>query len=235
MNYSFRLLVSFCFFMLGLSASSFGQSTVPKAVISDDQAKVLLGQRVILEAERDGYMSVHKIVYSPTGKHFVVIACGFECTDNSGFLFSADGRRKREFTGRWDQLFADKLEWSADSKRIYYYRINSTGADPPKSAPAEGWIAVDVATGRKSSGAARPLEKNKPYSVFDTADGLAVRATPGPKGKELGRLASDAKDVYVTGSTRRVGNTFWIPIKANSLAGWVNQRYLFSLPSLPKL
>jgi len=228
MNRSFRLMVSLCVFMLGPSSSSFGQTTAPRAVISDDQSKVLVGHRVILEAERDGYMSVHRIVYSPTGKHFVVIACGFECTDNSGFLFAADGSRKREFTGRWDQLFSDKLEWSTDSKRLYYYRINSTGADPPKNAPAEGWMAVDVATGRKSSGVARPLAKDKPYSVFDTADGLVVRATPGTKGKELGRLASDAKDVYVTGSPKRVGKGTWIRIKSNSLSGWVNQRYLFA-------
>src|SRR5678810_861369 len=148
-------------------------------MISNDQSKVLVGRRVILAAERDGYMAVHKIVYSPAGKHFVVIACGYECTDNSGFLFRADGTHKREFTARWDQLFSDKLEWSPDSKRIYYYRINSTGADPPENAPAEGWITVDVVTGRKSSGSARPMQRDTPYAVFDTADGLVVRATPG--------------------------------------------------------
>ena len=228
MNRIFRLLVLLCPLIAGLTSSIFAQTTAPKAIISKDQSKVLVGRRVILAAERDGYMSVHKIVYSPAGKHFVVIACGYECTDNSGFLFRADGTHKREFTARWDQLFSDKLEWSPDSKRIYYYRINSTGADPPKNAPAEGWITVDVVTGRKSSGSARPMQRDTPYAVFDTADGLVVRATPGTSGKELGRLASDAKDVYVTGPPKRVRNSTWIPIKANSLSGWVNQRYLFA-------
>jgi hypothetical protein len=223
-----RLILLVFMLTASLSSFAFGQATPLKAVASDDKSKVLVGQKVILDSERDGFMSVHRIVYSPAGKHFVVIGCGFECTDNIGFLFAADGTRKRDFTGRWDQIFTDKLEWSSDSKTFYYYRINSTGADPPRNAPAEGWIAVDVATGRKSSGIARRLERNKPYAVFDTADGLAVRTTPGTNGRELGRLASDAKDVYVTGPSKRIGSSVWVPVKSNALSGWVNQRFLFA-------
>ena len=73
MNRIFRLLVLLCPLIAGLTSSIFAQTTAPKAIISKDQSKVLVGRRVILAAERDGYMSVHKIVYSPAGKHFVVI------------------------------------------------------------------------------------------------------------------------------------------------------------------
>ncbi len=223
-----RVMISVFVLALYLSAITFGQGTPSKAVASDDNSKVLLGKKVLLDSERDGFMHVHKIIYAPGGKHFIVIGCGFECTDNIGFLFAAEGSKRREFTGRWDQIFSDKLEWSSDSRSFYYYRINSTGADPPKNAPPEGWIAVNVATGRKSSGITRRLARDKPYAIFDTADGLAVRATPGVQGRELGRLPSDAKDVYVTGSARRVGNSMWVQIKSNSLSGWVNQRFLFA-------
>lgn len=229
MNCNSILIGSVLVLTLASSSFTFGQATAQKAVVSDDQSKVLLDQKVILDAERDGFMRVLKIIYSPGGKHFVVIGCGFECTDNMGFLFTANGTRKRDFTGRWDQIFNDKLEWSSDSRTFYYYRINSTGADPPRNAPAEGWVAVDVATGRKSSGTLRRLEQNRPYAVFDTADGLAVRATPGANGREVGRLPSDAKDVYVTGPSKRVGNSMWVQIKSNSLSGWVNQRFLFAV------
>jgi len=215
--------------MLYLTATAFGQGTSSRAVASDDNSKALLGKKVLLDAERDGFMHVHKILYAPDGKHFVVIGCGFECTDNIGFLFAANGTKRRDFTGRWDQILSDKLEWSNDSKTFYYYRINSTGADPPRNAPPEGWIAVNVATGRKASGITRRLSQGRPYAVFDTADGLAVRATPGTQGREVGRLPSDAKDVYVTGAARRVGNSVWVQIKSNSLSGWVNQRFLFTV------
>jgi len=174
------------------------QSPPPRAVASDDQMTVVLGNKVLLRSDRDGLMAVHRIVYSPDGKNFVVIGCGFECTDNIGFLFRADGTRKREFTARWDVILQDKLEWSADGSKIYYYRINSTGADPPKTAPPESWIVVDVASGRKGPATTRRLDQRASYSVFNTGDGLAVRAQPGVKAKEVGRLPSDAKGVRVT-------------------------------------
>lgn len=172
-------------------------------------------------------MSVHRIVYSPGGKHFVVIGCGFECTDNIGFLFRADGNRKRKFTARWDLILQDKLEWSTDGSKIYYYRINSTGADPPKSAPPEAWVVVDVTTGRKQPANTRRLDRRARYSVFNTGDGLAVRARPGVRANEVGRLPSDAKGITITGPGRLSGRALWVPIKHGELSGWVNQNFLF--------
>jgi hypothetical protein len=164
-----------------------------RAAATDDQLKVFLGKKVLLENDRDGFMRVHRIVYAPNGKHFVVIGCGFECTDNIGFLFRADGTRKRKFTARWDVILDDKLEWSTDGTKIYYFRINSTGADPPKTAPPEGWVVVDVATGKKGPATTRQLDQRASYSVFNTGDGLAVRAAPGVNAKEVGRLPSTQK------------------------------------------
>ena len=211
-------------FILGLTVVVSAQS---RAVASDDKLKVFLGRKLLLENDRDGFMAVHRIVYSPNGRNFVVIGCGFECTDNIGFLFRADGTRKRKFTARWDVIFDDKLEWSADGSKIYYFRINSTGADPPKTAPPEGWVAVDVATGRKGPAITRRLNECANYSVFNTGDGLAVRARPGVNAKEVGRLPSDAKGLRVTGPGRQIGRAVWVPIKHNALSGWVNQNFLF--------
>jgi hypothetical protein len=213
-----------------------GQTVVPaqsRAVASDDKLKVMLGNKVILDSERDGFMSVHRIVYSPNAKHFVVIGCGFECTDNLGFLFRADGSRKRNFTARWDVILDDKLEWSTDSSKIYYFRINSTGADPPSNAAPESWVVVDVANGRKGPATTRRLDQRARYSVFNTSDGLVVRAAPGVKAKAVGRLASDAKDVAVTGPGRLSGRALWAPITHDGLSGWVNQNFLFNAPLNP--
>ena len=81
--------------MVCLTATAFGQGPSSRVVASDDNSKVLLGKKVLLDAERDGFMHVHKILYAPGGKHFVVIGCGFECTDNIGFLFAANGTKRR--------------------------------------------------------------------------------------------------------------------------------------------
>ncbi len=225
-----RLSLLICVLVLSHTAVAMAQS---RAVASDDKLKVMLGNKTILDSERDGFMSVHRIVYSPNNKNFVVIGCGYECTDNIGFLFRADGTRKRTFTARWDVIFDDKLEWSTDNTKIYYFRINSTGADPPKNAPPESWVVVDLATGKKGPATGRRLDQRARYSVFNTGDGLVVRAAPGVKAKEVGRLASDAKDVQITGAGRLSGRAIWVPIKHDDLSGWVNQNFLFKPPPNP--
>ena len=230
MNYTSSIVKTsllICVLVLCQTTLANAQSATGRAVASEDRQQVLLGNKVLLQSERDGFMAVHRIVYSPNGKHFVVIGCGFECTDNIGFLFRADGTRRRTFTARWDVIFDDKLEWSTDSSKIYYFRINSTGADPPKNAPPESWVVVDVATGRKGPAASRRLDQRATYAVFDTADGLAVRAKPGVNAKEVGRLPSDAKRVSITGPAKLIGRALWVPIKHNELSGWVNQHYLY--------
>jgi hypothetical protein len=216
-----------CLLVLSQPAPATAQSPPLRAVASDDQLKVLLGTTVLLESDRDGFMLVHRIVYAPDGKHFVVIGCGFECTDNVGFLFRANGTRKREFTARWDVILQDKLEWSTDGSKIYYFRINSTGADPPRTAPPEAWVVVDVATGRKGPATTRRLDQRARYSVFNTSEGLAVRTRAGVTAKEVGRLPSDAKGVVVTGAGKLSGRAIWVPIKHDGLSGWVNQNFLF--------
>ena len=213
--------------LLSQTARANAQNSPVRAVASEDELKVMLGNKVLLDSERDGFMRVHRIVYSPNSKHFVVIGCGYECTDNIGFLFRADGTRKRIFTRRWDVIFDDKLEWSTDSSKIHYFRINSTGADPPQNAPPETWVVLDVASGRKGPATSRRLDQRASYSVFNTSDGLAVRVKPGARAKEVGRLASDAKGVTITGPGKLIGRALWVPIKHNDLTGWVNQNYLF--------
>jgi hypothetical protein len=91
------------------------------------------------------------LIYSPDGEYFVALGCGYECNDNVGFVFKSDGSGKRKITDRWDFILQDKIEWSADGKKLLYYRINSTGADPPENSPPTGWVEVDLITGRKTS------------------------------------------------------------------------------------
>lgn len=202
---------------------------VAAQTIGEDGTKLLRGNRVLLDSGKDGFMSVHQVRPSPDGKRFAVIACGYECSDNVGFLFNADGSGKRQFTARWDFLFEDKLEWAADGKKLFYYRINSTAAEPPKTAPAEGWVEIDAATGRKAAAISRKLKTNVSYAVFNVRmdDSLNVREAPGLKANVTGRLPHDAAGIKFIGDIQRAGKETWVKIKFGDLTGWVNQNYLY--------
>lgn len=200
-----------------------------KAQASEDNSKLKLGNRVLLTNEKDGFMAVHKVRYSPDGKRFLVIACGYECNDNIGFLFNSDGSGKLKFTARWDFILQDKIEWSADGKKIFYYRTNSSGADSPRNAPAAGWIEVDVGNGRKAAAVSRELKPDASYLVFRIVanDWLNIRESPGVKAKTVGRLAHDAKDIRFIREQRKFGKEIWVKIVHDNLTGWVNQSYLY--------
>ncbi|MBI1765094.1 MAG: SH3 domain-containing protein [Acidobacteria bacterium] len=193
-------------------------------------------ERVLLDAQRDGFMSIKEIVSSPDQKQFVVIACGYECNDNAGFLLRADGGGKRKFTARWDAILQSAVEWSDDGRRLYYYRINSSGATAPRGAPAEGWIAVDVRTGAKTKAAMRKLKATTSYAVFNVGsnDVLNVRTSPDGNAAISGTLAHNTKGVRVTGAAVRVGGNNWVSIQAQGLTGWVNQNYLCEEHSITK-
>ncbi len=200
-----------------------------KAQVSEDSTTLHLGNRVLLTNEKDGFLSVHQVRHSPDGKRFLVIACGFECNDNIGFVFNADGSGKQKFTARWDFILQNKIEWSADGKKIFYYRVNSSGADSPRNAPAEGWIELDIASGRKAAANSRTLKPDAKYAVFrlPANDSLNVRQTPGVKAKSIGKLAHDASGIRFTGEQRKIGKDIWVRISYNNLTGWVNQSFLY--------
>jgi hypothetical protein len=204
-----------------------GQTVKP--VTGESGAKLLFGNRVLLDASKDGFMSIKQVKLAPDGKHFAVIGCGYECNDNVGFVFNAGGTGKRKFTTRWDYILQDKIEWSADGKRLYYYRISSTGADPHANAPAEGWIEVDAATGRKAKAVSRTLKPTASYAVFNVApnDSLNVREAPSLKAGITGKLAHNTSGIQFTGEKRTVGREAWVKIKHETLTGWVNQNYLY--------
>ncbi len=228
-------LFAVCLFVFALADVAIGQSTAKqqiKATSEADGTTLKLGNRVLLTNEKDGFMSVSQVRYSPDGKRFIVLACGYECNDNIGFLFNANGSGKRKFTARWDNILQDKVEWSADGKKLFYYRINSSGAEPPANAPASGWVEVDVATGQKSAARTRTLKPESRYAVFRIApnDSLNVRETPGAKASVLGKLAYDTKDIRVTGEKQKVGKDLWVKVKQQNLTGWVNQNFLYETP-----
>jgi len=203
--------------------------TGPSFKVSNDETKLLLGNRVLLDGRKDGFMSVQQVKPAPGGKHIAVIGCGYECNDNVGFLFNADGTGKRKITARWDSILQDKLEWSADGKRLYYFRINSSGAGPPPNAPAEGWVEVDAASGRKTTATSRRLKPRARYAAFRVSpeDPLNVREAPGLTAKITGKFESKVQDLQFTGESRRVGRTVWVKIRHEDLTGWVNQNYLY--------
>ncbi len=184
--------------------------------------------RVLLDARQDGFMSVKEVIRAPDQQHFAVVACGYECNDNVGFLFNAGGTGKRKFTARWDVILQSAVEWSTDGRQLYYYRINSSGAAAPRGAPPEGWIEVDVQTGHKMPARSRRLKTTASYAVFNVRhdDVLNVRARADAKAQITGTLPHDARGVRVTGAAIRAGGHVWAPIQANGLTGWVNQNYL---------
>ena len=212
------------FLLLG---SALAQTNQP--VFNEDKTRLLLHEKIFLDSQKDGYMHLDEIRFAPDGKRFFVRACGFECTDNVGFIFNADGTGKRKFTARWDWILQDKIEWAADSRYVFYYRINSTGADPPPNAPPEGWMQVAVQTGAKSSATARKLKANALYAVFRVAagDSLNVRNAPGLKSKVVGQVPHDGKRIQFLGQTKTLGKEIWARIQFGTLIGWVNQSYLY--------
>ena len=203
-----------------------GQHTV---TVSSDRAKLLLGTMVLLDAQADGFRSIHDIKYSPTGEHLLVIACGHACAQTIGFVFKADGSGKRKITASREAIFQSKAEWSEDGKSLFYYRVTSTGAAPSRKAPRRGWVQVDVKTGRKSPGVGRSLKLTATYGVLSLSGGsvLKVHAQPEPKAKIVGTIPSYAKGIKITGSGAKVGKELWVPVRFQDISGWVNQDYLF--------
>jgi hypothetical protein len=196
---------------------------------NEDQTRLLLGQKMLLDSQKDGFMHLSKIRYAPDGKRFFVLACGYECTDNAGFLFNADGTGKRPFTTRWDWILQEAVEWSADNRFVYYYRINSTGADPPANAPQEGWMQVEVKTGAKAVARARRLKTTVTYGVFRVRfdDALNIRSAPELSAKVISQIPSDGKGLHYLGATKLVGQEVWVKIKFGAIIGWVKQSYLY--------
>jgi hypothetical protein len=199
------------------------------AAVSQDRRTLSLHGAPVLDAEQDGFLSIHDVKPSPTGEYLLVIVCGYECNDNLGFLIRTTDGEKRPVTAPWDFILQSKAEWAADGQTLFYYRINSTGADPPRNAPPKGWVQVDVQTGRKSPGTERALNPATTYAVFHPSGRapLTVHAEPDPKSRIVGSLPAFAREILVTGEPTKVGKETWVPIRFQAIMGWVNQDYLY--------
>jgi hypothetical protein len=225
---SVHAILGTAYLMLVTGVFAQSEGAQPGVVISADRMKLFHGEKMLLDGAVDGLMAIHSVRYSPNRESFLVIGCGYECNDNVGFLFKAGGTDKRKFTERWDYILQDKAEWSANGEKLFYYRINSSGAEPPAKAPAPGWIEIDIKTGRKSPAVNRRLKTSSTYSVFRVLsdDVLNMRAAPGVKSAVVGTLPHDAKGIKITGTDKKVGRDVWVPVKHQNLSGWVNQSYL---------
>ncbi len=210
-----------------LAIASVAQTNKP--TFNEDQTRLLMNRQVKLDNEKDGFMRLSEIRFAPDGKRFLVLACGFECTDNIGFIFNANGTGKRKLTARWDWILDNKVEWAADSQFVNYYRIQSTGADPPPNAPKEGWMRVNVRTGAKAPATTRRLKTSASYAVFRIAenDPLNIRRAPGLKTQVVGTIPFDGKGIQFLGETKQIGQEVWAKIQFGKISGWVNQSYLY--------
>jgi hypothetical protein len=222
------LAVAFCLSTPHFGSSQIASAQAAQASINEARDQLTLDGQVLLDAQKDGFMSLREVRYSPTRRHFLVIACGFECNDNIGFVFKADGGDKRKITARWDYILQSAVEWASDGQKLYYFRINSTGADPPRNAPAEGWVEVDLRTGRKSPATTRVLKTDASYAVINLSgdDVLNIRAKPGRTARIVGSIPRAGRGVKVTGAGVKVGRERWVPISYQNVSGWVNQNYL---------
>lgn len=195
--------------------------------IKEDGTQVLLDGKVLLDATKDGFMRVLEIHSAPNGQNFLVLVCGFECFDNKGFLFRANGTGKRMFPGRGSYILQNKVEWSADSKYVFYFRINSTAADLPLDPPREEWKQINVRTGANTVATKRRLKPQATYAVIHLwSDVLNMRAAPHARAAIIGTIPSDGNGIRYTGETKRTGTVIWAKVKFRTLTGWVNQSYL---------
>jgi hypothetical protein len=226
---SLPLPIAFCVLTPQIAAAPMVSAQIARASINEARDQLTLDGQVLLDAQKDGFMSLREVRYSPTRRHFLVIACGFECNDNIGFVFKADGGGKRKITARWDYILQSAVEWARDGQKIYYFRINSTGADPPRSAPPEGWVEINLKTGRKSPPTTRVLKTDASYAVFNVSpkDVLNVRSKPNLAAATVGSIPPDAIGIKVTGAGVKVGRTRWVPVEYGKITGWVNQNYLY--------
>lgn len=229
------LAIAFCVLTSHIAAAPMVVAQNAKASINEARDQLTLDGQVLLDAQKDGFMSLREVRYSPQRRHFLVIACGFECNDNIGFVFKADGSGKRKITARWDYILQSAVEWAKDGQKVFYFRINSTGADPPPSAPAEGWVEVDLKTGRKSPATTRALKTDASYAVINVIgdDVLNIRAKPGRTARIVGSISRDGRGIKVTGVGAKAGREQWVPISYRNIAGWVNQNYLYEESESP--
>src|SRR5262245_10481731 len=72
--------------------------------ISETGRQLTLDGKVLLDAEQEGFMSLLEVRRAPSGGRFLVVACGYECNDNIGFVFKSDGAGKRNTTSWWDYI-----------------------------------------------------------------------------------------------------------------------------------
>ncbi len=196
--------------------------------INELRTRISIDGQMLLDSIQDKVQGIQGYQFSPNKKHILVLACGYECNDNLGYLFNADGSGKRPLSSRWDFILQSAVEWSNDSRYIFYYRINSSGSRPPKSAPRPGWTEIDIATMKKSPARHRVLSRDTEYAVFNVSagDALILRSKPGRKSPAIMPIPADATGIRVFGRAVRVEDGNWIQVRYENHSGWVNQAYL---------
>jgi hypothetical protein len=199
-----------------------------KPSINELRTRISIDGQTLLDSIQDKVLRIQGYQYSPDKKHILVLACGYECNDNLGFLFNSDGSGKRSISSRWDFILQSAVEWSEDGRYIFYYRINSSGAETPKRPPRPGWTEVDLTTMRKSPARHRVLSEEKQYAVFNVAagDALNLRSQPGRKGASIALISADATGIWVLGRAVQAEGSRWVRVRYKGKSGWVNQAYL---------
>lgn len=134
-----------------LSAQQAAKLT-PMPTAKLESGKVYLGDKLLLDKSEScsSYLTAgDKLLYSPTGKYFLVDYGCFEGDDDL-FLFNADGSGKKKITEKFDWLNYGMVKWEPDGKSFIYDRTNGCCLEAPPSAPKPGKVKYDIETGTKT-------------------------------------------------------------------------------------
>jgi hypothetical protein len=206
---------------------------IPSATASIiDNRYVYLGSTLILDSQQEdpGCFGATEISYSPTKEYFLIILGCFE-GDNDLFLVRADGKAERQISGKWDHLLYDKYEWSADGQSLFYFHVRSCCEDNiPSDTIPDGLVRYDIRTAEKTwiaEGCGRVF-----YRVINVPanEALNVRSEPGLEEPIIGVIPADGTNIEGTGISVIRDGMFWVPIRYETLTGWVACQYLTEQP-----
>jgi hypothetical protein len=67
-----------------------------------------------------------------------------------------------------------------------------------------------------------------PYKVINVQSGdvLYLRPQPGYLKSDTGSIPPNGTGIIITGNSRKVGKSVWVPVNYNGMTGWVNRYYI---------
>lgn len=121
--------------------------------IDQQTGEVIIEGQVVFNTEQESPgCTLHRLSFSPTYEHFLVIPA---CPNgkNPGVLFRIDGSERKEISGKDEHIQDGIHAWSPDGQNVLFFRNHSeqgeaNGAAVP-GAPPPGLMIFDVSGGDK--------------------------------------------------------------------------------------